>query len=256
MRPYHVASTYDPMVSLPYTDIAAYLTRQFHTYQPHLQTIWDIACGTGNLTLPLAQAGFQVKGLDISPEMLAIAQNKASSAQLNIPFVCQDMCEAYPGELVDAVTCLYGGLNFLNSTQALKQALAQVYAALKPGGLFVFDQFSADKMRAAFTGTRAGDWDDFSVVTRSQWFETGLITHRVTFFLREPDGRYRRDEEEHHLRSHPFDELCHLLKETGFNVLQVAEIYPQVNHRLLQDVYLFVAQKPLNQASDQRGQNE
>ena len=255
MRPYHVASTYDPMVFLPYTDIAAYLTQQLRTYQPHLHTMWDIACGTGNLTLPLAQAGLHVKGLDLSPEMLAVAQDKAASAQLNIPFFCQDMCEAYPGELVDAVTCFYGGLNFLDSTQTLKQALARVYAALKPGGLFAFDQFSPDKMRAAFTGTRAGDWADFSVVTRSQWHETGLITHRVTYFLREPDGRYRRDEEEHHLRSHPFAELRQLLEETGFVVLQVEEIYPQVDHKSLQDVYLFVAQKPLNEADNQRGQN-
>lgn len=245
MRPYHVAATYDPMVSLPYADIAAHLAAQLRAYRPDARTLWDIACGTGNLTLPLAQAGFTVQGMDLSPEMLALARQKAAAAGLPIPFVCQDMRAAYPGAPVDAITCYYGGLNFLNSTADLQQALAAAYTALRPGGLLAFDQFSAAKMRASFSGTRAGDWPDFSVVTRSQWHEPDQISHRVTFYLREADGRFRRDDELHQLRCHPFDELRRLLADTGFTLRQVSELQPHVGCPALQDVFLFIAQKPL-----------
>ena len=54
-------------------------------------------------------------------------------------------------------TCFYGGLNFLNSSEALRRAFTCIYAALKPGGVFVFDQFSAAKMRTTFAGTQAAD---------------------------------------------------------------------------------------------------
>jgi ubiquinone/menaquinone biosynthesis C-methylase UbiE len=245
MRPYHVAETYDPMTRhlLPYDNIAAYLVTRLRAYRPELNRILDLACGTGNLTIPLAQAGYQVTGLDISPEMLAVAREKAAEAGLDISFVCQNMCQSYPGEPVDAITCFYGGLNFLNSSQALREGLAAAQAALKPGGLFAFEQFAAAKMRAIFNGTRTADVGDFYVVTNSRTDESGQVMHNVTFFLREADGRYQREEEQHCLRIHPAEEIKSLLAETGFILRSISELYPQVNARLLQEVYLYIAQK-------------
>lgn len=245
MRPYHVAETYDPMTRhmLPYQDIAAYLVNELSHYRPELTTILDLACGTGNLTIPLAQAGFQMTGLDLSPEMLAVARGKAAEADLDIAFVCQDMRRPYAGAPVNVVTCFYGGLNFLNSSQALQEGLAATYAALKPGGLFVFEQFGAAKMQAIFNGTRAADLGDFYVVTDSQTDEAGQVRHNITFFLREGDGRYRREVEQHCLRIHPAEEVKSLLTDTGFSLLSVRELYPQVNARLLKDVHLYIAQR-------------
>jgi SAM-dependent methyltransferase len=247
MRPYRVASTYDPLTLrlFPYPKVAAYISGRLHEYRPDTHTILDVACGTGNLTLPLAALGYQVAGLDIAEEMLVIARGKAAAAGLDLPFICQDMCRPYAGALVDAATCFYGGLNFLSSSEALRQAFASIHAALKPGGLLVFDQFSAAKMRAAFSGTRAGDLGEFYAVTRSTCDDTGQVTHNVSFFLREADGRYRREEEQHHIRIHPFDEIKLLLAACGFELLLIEEIYPFLQVNMLQDVYLFVARKTL-----------
>jgi SAM-dependent methyltransferase len=176
--------------------------------------------------------------------MLAIAREKVAAAGLDIPFVCQDISTPYTAAPVDAATCFYGGLNFLNSSEALQRAFTCIYAALKPGGIFVFDQFSASKMRATFAGSQAADFNDFFGVTRSKCDAYGQVTRTVTFFLREPDGHYRREEEHHHIRIHPFEEITSLLEAAGFVCQTVESIYPQVNVKALQDVSLFVAQKP------------
>ena len=51
----------------------------------------DLACGTGNLTLPLARMGYGVTGVDLSADMLMVAQDKARRAGLRIPFIRQDV---------------------------------------------------------------------------------------------------------------------------------------------------------------------
>ncbi len=48
--------------------------------------ILDVACGTGNVTLPLIQKGYDVIGVDLSEEMLAVAQQKLGEAGYFIPF--------------------------------------------------------------------------------------------------------------------------------------------------------------------------
>ncbi|MCP4429146.1 MAG: class I SAM-dependent methyltransferase [Chloroflexi bacterium] len=246
MQPYRVAEAYDPMTVrlFPYSELAGYIAQSLLTHSPELHTILDIACGTGNLTLPLAERGYAVTGLDIAPEMLAVAREKAAEMNRDIAFICQDMTEPFAASGFDAVACFYGGLNFLNSPAALRQCLENVYAALKPGGLFAFEQFSADKMRAAFSGTQAGDFGDFYVVTHSACDDDGQVRHNVTFFLRNEDGSYRREEERHRIRIHPFAEIKQLLAEVGFTLHSVEPIYPHVDAKSLADVYLFVAQKP------------
>ena len=246
MRPLRLAEAYDAMASnlFPYEQIAAHLSARLQHYRPPLWTILDIACGTGNLTLPLAQLGYQVSGLDVSPEMLALAQEKGAAKGLKIPFLCHDMRQAYPHEPVEGITCFYGGLNFLTTSEALRQALAAAYAALLPGGLLAFDQFSESKMRATFNGLKVADFGDFYVSTRSRCDAAGQIVHSVTYFLPEADGRYRREEELQRLRLHPLPEIQRLLAETGFSLLAVESFYPQLPAEALQDTLLFIAQKP------------
>jgi SAM-dependent methyltransferase len=196
------------------------------------------------LTLSLAQLGYHVTGLDNAPQMLSIAREKAAASQQHIEFICQDMRQPYKDINLDAVVCFYGGLNFLNTAEALQQGFTTVLHALRPGGLLAFDLFSVDKMRILFSGVRAADYGDFYVVTKSTCDEDGQIRHSVTFFLRNGDNHYRREEELHQIRIHPLAQVQQLLTEVGFEVLAVEALYPQVNARLLQDVSLIIAQKP------------
>ena len=63
----------------------------------------DCACGTGEITLRLARAGYCVTGVDLSEEMLAVAAEKARKMRLKVPFICQDMRRLALHRQVDAV---------------------------------------------------------------------------------------------------------------------------------------------------------
>ncbi|MEW5988497.1 MAG: methyltransferase domain-containing protein [Chloroflexota bacterium] len=244
MRPFHVAETYDPLALriMPYQETAAFMAGRLQASAPHTRAILDLACGTGNLTFPLAELGYQVVGLDVCPEMLAVAEAKAATNGRSVTFVCQDMRQPYQGGSVDAVTCFFGGLNYADSPAALRQTFTAVHKALKPGGLLVFELFSPEKLRAMHNGLRAADYGDFYVVSQSQIDEASHVVQRVTYFLRQADGSYRREEEEHHLQIHTQADLEQALAETGFTLLSVEPVYPAVPSAVMKDVTLFVAQ--------------
>jgi demethylmenaquinone methyltransferase/2-methoxy-6-polyprenyl-1,4-benzoquinol methylase len=99
----------------------------------------DLACGTGDITLLLAERFSQghVVGLDITEPMLALA--RARSTHSNIRFVNQDMgCLSFDSESVDIVS---GGYALRNAPD-LKTTVDEIHRVLKPGGIGAFLDFS------------------------------------------------------------------------------------------------------------------
>ncbi len=99
--------------------------------------ILDIGCGTGSLALRLAPSGGHVHGLDISKEMIRIANDKAAADKVdNVTFHVGPFDESFtafePGSL-DGI-CAYSLLHLVEDRPA---ALRQIYRLLKPGGFFV-----------------------------------------------------------------------------------------------------------------------
>lgn len=229
---------------IPYNEVAALIKKKLDQYAPGSQNLLDLACGTGNLTLELARLGYRVSGLDASQEMLVEAAHKTSSANFDINYFHQDMTEPYPVASLDAISCFYTALNYLNSAELVEKCFAQVAAALKPGGVFIFDQFTPAKMRRLFNGVDGGDLDNFYIVTHSKCDEAGQIEHEITYFLREESGLYNRVDENQHLRIHPFEELEELLAKAGLTLLEKNEMYPaEISYRGFREGFLFVAQK-------------
>jgi SAM-dependent methyltransferase len=250
VQPYRVAETYDPLMLplVPYPELARHITGRLRAELPGLRTVLDVACGTGNLTIPMADLGIQVAGLDIAPQMLAIARDKAAAADQEIVFSCQDMRQAYGGDPVDAVTCVGGSIHFLDTNEALSEGLTTMYRALRPGGLLAFDLFAAGKMRTLFTGTRAGDQGDFYAVTTSRCDDTGHITHDLVFFLRDGDDRYRREDERHRLRIHDLATVRQILADVGFTPPTIERLHPTIDAEYLRDVSLILTRKPVHPA--------
>ncbi len=241
-EPYRLARVYQRLVSgvLPYDQVAAAYARLLRRFDSGVGTVLDVACGAGNLTIPLARHGFDITGLDASPEMLEAARRKASSAGLAIPFECRDIRDAGRGSPVDAVVCFYGGLNYLTSPDDLRVAFAALHARLRPGGLFVFDQFSETRMRRLFSGTSRLVRGGSIITVRSRCLADGRIAHRLTV---ERDGV--RHVERHRLRIHPFSEIVRLLGDVGFAVVHRDELSRELGGCLdLADDHIFVARRP------------
>ena len=77
------------------------------------KNILDVACGTGNISIPLSRAGYNVCGIDISENMLSIAENKARTNRQNIKFIKQDIRELNINSTFDAIICACDGINYI-----------------------------------------------------------------------------------------------------------------------------------------------
>src|SRR5215211_2149552 len=69
-------------------DFLDFYKRQIARYG---EPVLELACGSGRLTIPLAEAGIEITGLDISEEMLNLAILKASEREIKIPVIRGDV---------------------------------------------------------------------------------------------------------------------------------------------------------------------
>lgn len=218
------ADVYDGLMrDVPYDAWAAYLAELLRTYAPEAHTLADCACGTGAISIRLARMGYAVTGVDASPDMLRVAQQNARLAGLQLPFVCQDMRALRLHKPVDAIVCACDGVNYLLTPADVQAFFRAAHAALRPGGALLFDVSSAYKLEhvlgsSDFTETSA----DCAYIWANRFIpKTRCVEMDLTFFAREPDGRYARFDELHVQRAHTGDELRGALAETGFETAAV-----------------------------------
>jgi len=216
------ASVYDRLMQdIPYTRWVQYLTGLFKRHGIRPVDILDIGCGTGNVTIPLAEMGYKTVGLDISPEMLSIAEEKARSRGLSVTWVRQDMKTADLGGLkFDLVISMTDSLNYLSSGNELLKVFRRVKTLLRDGGWFVFDLNSAFKIREVF-GNNVFTLleEDITYIWQNHYRpDTGTCMMELTFFVREKDGKYRRFSEEHQETGFETEEVSRLLTKAGFKV--------------------------------------
>lgn len=183
----------------------------------------DIACGTGSLTLALAARGVEIFGLDASPEMLCLAQNKAARAgRGDMMFICQKMQEMELCGTVDTVLCSLDGINHLTGERGLRETFLCVSRSLNRGGYFLFDVNTVYKHRCVLA-------DNVFV------FETGGVycvwqndyhprDNRVGMtldFFEQSGMVYRRSTEHFCERAYTTRKLTALLRESGLTVRAV-----------------------------------
>ena len=103
------------------------------------ELVLDLGCGTGRMTLELARRGYDMTGIDYSPEMLDIARYSAEEEGHDILWLCQDMREFELYGTVDAAVCCLDCINHLESKGDLESCLKLIHNYLIPDGIFIFD---------------------------------------------------------------------------------------------------------------------
>lgn len=99
--------------------------------------VLDVACGEGFYTRMLKQAGAEeVTGVDLSAEMIRLAELAEQRDPLGCRYVCQDVAEYKPSEPVDTVVAMYP-LNYAKTAEQLRRFCQVCHDALRPGGRFV-----------------------------------------------------------------------------------------------------------------------
>jgi SAM-dependent methyltransferase len=102
--------------------------------------ILDVGCGYGRLAVPLAVAGHQVTGLDLSPTMIDAAREKAAAAGVRIPFVVGSMTALpYADASFDVVLCLWSAFHELLEVDAQTAAIGEMWRVLAGDGFCLIE---------------------------------------------------------------------------------------------------------------------
>jgi SAM-dependent methyltransferase len=112
---------------------AAELDRLIQERCPGARTLLDVACGTGAHLEHLA--GYEAEGLDLDPEMLAVARERLPK----VAFHEGDMVDFDLGKRFDAVVCMFSSIGYVRSEDRLRSAIAAMAHHLEPGGVLVVE---------------------------------------------------------------------------------------------------------------------
>jgi SAM-dependent methyltransferase len=216
--------------------LVPWVTRVFELQGAHPRSLVDVACGSGEFALAMAQRGLQVTGVDQSPEMLAMARRTAQEKNIAITLLEQDMRRLELAAPVDAATCLYDSLNYLITDADFRQALGAIAGAVRPGGLFLFDMNTIQGLATRW-GNRVWVIQDneeaFEADQTEFDYDLGIATLRVNAFLRRERDLYERIREVHRERGYAVPMIDQELEAAGFDVLgrwgnaEFGELTPQ-----------------------------
>ena len=185
------------------------------------RTAVDLACGTGSVALLLAQKGLQVIGVDMSEEMLCEAFQKAQNQENRPMFICQKLQELKLLRGVDLAVCALDSIDYITDPADCKEAIRRVYKALNPGGCFIFDVNTPEKLRSMDGQIFLDEDDDVYCVWRGEFDgQTNICSYAMDLFQR--DGEvWTRSYEEHREYAYSADQLKSYLKAAGFTSIRV-----------------------------------
>ncbi len=181
----------------------------------------DLACGTGSVTKRLAEKGLGVVGVDLSEEMLTAAQEKCMGMENPPLFVRQNLRDLRLLRGVDLAVCALDSLDYITEPADCAQAIRRIYRVLNPGGIFVFDVNTPEKLRAMDGQVFLDETEDTYCVWRGEFDkEANICSYGMDLFRRQGDV-WHRSFEEHREYAYSREQLTDYLRAAGFTKIEV-----------------------------------
>ena len=219
MDAYHeLAKSYDRLTNdVDYEATVAFYYETLKKEGLNPRTCVDLACGTGSVTAILVEKGLQVTGVDLSEEMLTVASQKAPGAW----FICQPLQELKLPRAVDMAVCALDSLDYITDPKDCEEAIRRIYKALNPGGIFIFDVNTPEKLRAMDGQVFLDEDDDVYCIWRGEFDkDTNICSYGMDLFQRK-GNLWERSFEEHCEYAYSADQLVGYLKDAGFTHIRV-----------------------------------
>ncbi len=183
----------------------------------HDGVVVDLGCGSGIWARELADAGYQVIGVDISSAMIELARQRVPEAEFHV-----DSFLRFRVPACRAVTALGEVFSYRldpkNSLEMLRRVCQGIFDALTSPGLLVFDV--AEPGRCKGLSQRFVEGEDWTCLVEYQHDQARQqLTRRIVTFRRVGDS-YRRHEESHTQQLYPGTAIAEMLREIGFRVRQ------------------------------------
>ncbi|MED3549055.1 class I SAM-dependent methyltransferase [Cytobacillus praedii] len=241
------AYLYDELMKdVPYDKWVEIVKNYVSKFHVNGKKILDLACGTGELSIKFAEEGFEVTGVDLSEDMLMVAQGKAADREMNVQFYQQNMAELEGLGRFDVIGIFCDSLNYLQSEQEVLDTFSRVHEHLDDNGLFIFDVHSIHKIMQIFMNqTFALNDEEISYIWHSyQGEHPNSVEHDLSFFvLDQQTGQYERYDELHFQRTFPIEVYGNWLKEAGFEVLEVIADFEAVSPQTQSERIFFISRK-------------
>lgn len=219
-----LALLYDSfMEDSAYEEWVDYISTYLHRHDISVNQVLDVACGTGRMALKMINKGYEVTGVDLSEQMLAIAQERALLEDARLVLIQQDMRTLELNQTYDLVTILCDSVNYLKDMEDVKKTLEAAATYLREDGLLIFDVHSVHKVDKGFVGHtfsfqdegQAYIWDSF------EGDEPHSVIHELTLFHETESGLYERFDEEHHQRTYAVKDYLAALNDAGFTCIEI-----------------------------------
>ena len=202
-----------------YADWADFFERLFAREGMQPKLVLDLACGTGSLTRILADRGYEMIGVDASPEMFMQAMQNTMDCDPRPLFLNQRMEDLDLYGTVDVCLCCLDSINYVTDPDTLQKAFERVHLFLEPKtGLFVFDVNTPEKF-ARIDGNAYVREDEDVFCGWQAAVEDGLCAYQFDIFERDGEA-WTRAQETHEERVYPLEQLAAMLARAGFSEIK------------------------------------
>ncbi len=191
-----------------------------------IKELLEIGCGSGHLAKLLFEKGYKITGIDLYEEMLQIARKRLPG----VDFIKLDIRKLKFNKKFDAIIAMGRMFTYMTTNEDAEQSIHAIAACLNPGGIFLFDNFSAphfvrnlkenqEKIHEVDLGERK-----IKRISTNTW----NLKHGVTFnwfakYQIEEQGRLREIKDESVLRAFFPEELKYFLKREGLDVIELID---------------------------------
>jgi SAM-dependent methyltransferase len=227
----HVFNKYSKYYDLLYSDKdykaeVDYIKNIIKKYNPSAKTILDLGCGTGIHANLLASEGFQVTGVDLSTEMIEVANDKKntdySENRDSLNFISGDIRSLRLEEKYDVVVSLFHVFSYLSSNSDIKEGLETLNFHVKENGIVFFDFWYGPAVLNEMPSCRVKKKENAELeVTRvatpqTLEMENKVIVNYELFINDKTENLNFSFKEKHEMRYYFFPELDLFLEDIPF----------------------------------------
>ena len=182
------------------------------------KTVTDLGCGTGVITNFLASKGFEVTGVDLSPDMLAIASSGDETG--TVSWICADIT-SYEGPSCGCFISTMDTIGHITDKDSLAKMFASVAGLLEEGGIFILDATTKHHFEDTLgENVFYEDYDDFTLLWLNSFDpETKVNTAELTLFALTEEGLYERFDGELTEKYYPSEFFCGIAGKAGMELL-------------------------------------
>ena len=216
------AQVYDEfMDNVDYHQWGDYAAKLLTKYGAKDGTLVEIGCGTGTGTMLFHEKGYNMIGIDLSQEMLEIAESKKEEEE--IVYVLQDATNLQLPYAVPAMVSIGDSMNYITTADDLKSVFECVYNGLEEGGVFIFDLKTIHFFRDILAeNTYAENREDSAFIWDNYYDEKERNNeYELAVFVKNEDGTFDRFEEQHYQHGFTIDEVTGAVNKAGLTVKNV-----------------------------------